>query len=247
MVGGVTPLHVLLVEDEPTLQRILGVVLADAGHVTESVGTAEQALERLSAGGYSLVVTDKNLPQANGHALLAEVRRWEAEGHAPIGVLMVTGYPSRDSVLEALSRDVDGYLVKPFRSLTQAVDHVQRIATTDLRARRLSQQRARVVAEVLRGDVRSLLGRAVAVLPAAKVAADVLRRAGAIVVSPDELDSAEVVVAGSIKDLAATAAVRPGLGHVLIEAHPSQQDLVLLIGIGGGSVVDPEALTRPLP
>jgi CheY-like chemotaxis protein len=245
MVGGDSSLRVLLVEDEPTLQRILGVVLADAGHTTESVGTAEQALERLATGGYSVVVTDKNLPQANGHVLLAEVRRWEAAGHAPIGVMMVTGYPSRDSVLEALSHDVDGYLVKPFRSLNQAVDHVQRIARADLRARRQSQQRSRLVAEVLRGEVRPLVGRAIAVLPAAKLAADPLRRAGAIVVSPDDLDSAEVVVAASMKDLAATAAVRPGLGHVLLDAHASQQDLVQLIGIGGGSVVDPETLARP--
>jgi CheY-like chemotaxis protein len=238
------PVRVLLVEDEPTLQRILGVVLADAGCQTESVGTAEQALERLAGGGFSLVVTDKNLPQANGHALLAEVRRWEADGRPPIGVMMVTGYPSRDSVMEALNRDVDGYLVKPFRSLTQAVDLAQRIIATDLGARRRAQRRARMVADALRGEAIALGGSAVAVLPAAKVAAEPLRRAGALVVTPDELDRAEVVVAASIRDLVATAAVRPGLGHVLLDAHASQQDLMQLIAIGGGSVVELEAAAR---
>jgi two-component system response regulator PhoP len=69
------PRSILLVEDEPTLQRILGSVLGDAGHRIEAVGTAEQALERLDDSDFDLVLTDKNLPRKSGLDLLGELRQ----------------------------------------------------------------------------------------------------------------------------------------------------------------------------
>ena len=52
---------ILLVEDEPTLQRILGSVLTDAGHAVESVGTAEAAL---TAARLALVDATRTVPCA---------------------------------------------------------------------------------------------------------------------------------------------------------------------------------------
>ncbi|HEY1100576.1 MAG TPA: response regulator, partial [Myxococcota bacterium] len=144
---------ILLVEDEPTLQRILGSVLGDAGHRVEAVGTAEQALERFDDGAeIDLVVTDKNLPRRSGLDLLAELRLLERRRQRPIGVVLVTGYPGRDSAARALDDDVDGYLVKPFRSLSHAVDDVQRVLATDLVARRAGTALARRLATALIGS-----------------------------------------------------------------------------------------------
>jgi CheY-like chemotaxis protein len=237
MVERVTPASILLVEDEPTLQRILGSVLGDAGHRVEAVGTAEQALERLEDGDFDLVLTDKNLPGKNGLELLAELRAWERTGRKPIGVMMVTGYPSRDTALQALAEDADGYLVKPFRSLTHAVDQVQLLLGCDLRVRREAQRRSRAVARALGGLPDDLGGQTVAVLAPAPVAG-ALRQAGATVVGADGLETAHVVVASSIGDLAAAAAAHPGRGLVLVDGGATFQDIVALIGAGGGAVVD---------
>lgn len=231
------PGSILLVEDEPTLQRILGSVLGDAGHRVEAVGTAEQALERLEDGDFDLVLTDKNLPKKNGLELLAELRAWERSGRKPIGVMMVTGYPSRDTALQALADDADGYLVKPFRSLTHAVDQVQVVLGADLGARRGAQRLARVVARTLGGLPEDLVGQTVAVLGVDR-APQALMKAGAVVVGAADLERASVVVAASVTDIAAAAAARPGLAHVLVDAGATFQDIVALIGAGGGAVVD---------
>jgi CheY-like chemotaxis protein len=235
------PGSILLVEDEPTLQRILGSVLGDAGHRVEAVGTAEHAIERLEDGDFDLVLTDKNLPKMNGLELLAELRAWERGGRKPIGVMMVTGYPSRDTALQALADDADGYLVKPFRSLTHAVDQVQVVLGANLRARREAQRRARVVARALGGLPEDLVGQTVAVL-GVDHAALALRKAGAVVVGGGGLERAGVVVAATLQDIAAAAVARPGLGHVLADAGATFQDVVALIGAGGGAIVDADLI-----
>jgi len=232
----VQPASILLVEDEPTLQRILGSVLGDAGHRVEAVGTAEHALERLEDGDFDLVLTDKNLPRMNGLELLAELRSWERGGRKPIGVMMVTGYPSRDTALQALADDADGYLVKPFRSLTHAVDQVQVVLGADLRARRAAQRLARVVARALGGLPEDLGGQTIAVLGVDRAAA-ALGRAGAVVVGGADLDRARAVVAATLQDITAAAVAHPGLAHVLVDGGATFQDIVALIGAGGGAIV----------
>jgi len=242
MSGRGRPASILLVEDEPTLQRILGSVLGDAGHVVEAVGTAEHALERLEDGDFDLVLTDKNLPKMNGLELLAELRAWERTGHKPIGVMMATGYPSRDTALQALADDAEGYLVKPFRSLTHAVDQVQVVLGADLRARRAAQRLARVVARALGGLPEDLGGQTIAVLGVDRAAA-ALGRAGAVVVGGADLERANVVVAATLQDITAAAVARPGLAHVLVDGGATFQDIVALIGAGGGAVIDGNLIT----
>lgn len=235
MVVGVKPRSILLVEDEPTLQRILGSVLGDAGHRVEAVGTAEQALERLEDGDIDLVLTDKNLPRKSGLDLLSEVRQQEKGGRKPLGVVMVTGYPSRDSALQALADDADGYLVKPFRSLTHAVEAVQRVLDADLTRRRPGPPLARRLAAVLSGLPDDVAGVTVAVIGVDGAAA-VLQAAGAVVVT--DPSAARAVVASNVDDLLAATAGREGVARVLVDGGATFQEVTALIGSGGGAIVD---------
>jgi CheY-like chemotaxis protein len=221
---------ILLVEDEPTLQRILGSVLGDAGYRVEAVGTAEQALERLEEGtDVDLVLTDKNLPRSTGLQLLADVRSAERHGRKPTGVVVITGYPGRDSALQALLADADGYLVKPFRSLSHAVDEVQRVLGSDLAGRRAAARSARQVVDAL-DDNGDVAGLRVQVLdrPAAGVA---LQNRGAIVVQ----HNADVVVAA---DIAALLAAPSTSGRVLLDRGATLADVIALIAAGGAAVID---------
>lgn len=237
--------NLLLVEDEPTLQRILGSVLSDSGHRVDGVATAEQALEHLERGGVDLVLCDKNLPAMSGIDLLAQLRvRWP-----DVAFVMVTGYPSRESALAVLANDGDGYLVKPFRSLSSAVEHVERLLTVDLPPRRAGADLARRIAQALAGlqvslppamPVATLLNdaqRAVQVRAA-------LEGAGARVVEVPQLPNVGPagLVAGRVEDVGAFARRRPGGSHVLLDAGVSFSDVVALIDAGGGAVVDPALL-----
>lgn len=235
MVVGLKPRNILLVEDEPTLQRILGSVLGDAGHHVEAVGTAELALERLEDGDIDLVLTDKNLPHQSGLELLSAIRHQEAAGRKPLGVLMVTGYPSRDSALQALADDVDGYLIKPFRSLTHAVEAVQRVLNTDLSKRRQGPPLARRLAAVLSGRPDDVAGIPVFVRDLAE-AGIVLASAGAVLV--DELAAAEAIVSANLDDLVIGSATTSGMACVFVDAGATLQDVTTLISCGGGAIVD---------
>jgi hypothetical protein len=54
----------------------------------------------------------------------------------------------------------------------------------------------------------------------------------------DQLDAATAVVAPNVQDVMAVAATRPGLAAVLVDAGATFQDVVALIGAGGGAIVD---------
>ncbi len=244
--------NILLVEDEPTLQRILGSVLSDAGHHVESVGTAEQALERLNDAArpdIDLVLSDKNLPAMSGLDLMEQVRELERRARRPIGFVLVTGYPSRDSALAVLAADGDGYLVKPFRSLSHAMDQIQGILDADLTLRRAGCPEARQLAQVLSGLPTAVpRGLAAAVLvDDASVAAKVrarLTEAGVGVQDVGNLpgQGRVAVAAGRVEDLQAFSRRRLGASLVLVDPGASFSDLVTLIGAGGGALCDPGLL-----
>lgn len=244
---------ILLVEDEPTLQRILGSVLTDAGHTVESVGTAEAALTRLEDTGapdVDLILSDKNLPAMTGLDLLTLVRESERSAGVTRGFVLVTGYPSRESALTVLAEGGDGYLVKPFRSLVHAAMEVRAVLEAPLDKRRVASRRARQVADVLGGVPASLeSGLSVSFLlddaEASARGKARLEGAGARVVSLPELERAEsaVLVAGRVEDLAAWAKQRPEAGLLLADGQASFNDVVALIGAGGGAVYDPRLVS----
>ncbi len=256
--------NILLVEDEPTLQRILGSVLGDAGHLVTATGTAEQAAELLGlsmkggagdASDIDLVLTDKNLPKLSGLDLLASVRAAEQHGRKLTGVILVTGYPSRDTALTALADDADGYLVKPFRSLSHAVEQIQRVLDADLVLRRQGPPLARRVAAVLAGLPETLTGVEVVVQGEAgsevvAVVTQAVTAAGARVVDaaapprPELRADSRVAVGTDVKALCALGKQRPGTGLVLLDAGASFGDIVEVITAGGGALVD-RALLAP--
>lgn len=249
-----TARHILLVEDEPTLQRILGSVLTDAGHQVESVGTAEQALERLgelSAPEVDLVLSDKNLPAMNGLDLLEQLREDERRRQLVRGFVMVTGYPSRESALRALELQCDGYMVKPFRSLIHAVKRIEEVLAQSLAVTRDAARTAHLTRAGLMGedvDLPEALGASV-MLDDETRRRRVEGRLGALGVAsvqPDRLTAHEgprVLIAGRSEDLVAYRTRDPAAGLVLIDGGASFGAIVELMSAGGATLLEPVRLT----
>ena len=63
--------RLLIVDDEENVVQILQDLFAERPYDVESVNTGEEALERVRAGGFDLVLTDINLPGADGMEVLA--------------------------------------------------------------------------------------------------------------------------------------------------------------------------------
>jgi two-component system chemotaxis response regulator CheY len=106
-------LKVLVVDDFPTMRRIVKNLLKQLGY--ENIDEAEdgaQALAKLKNGGYGLLITDWNMPVMEGIDLLKHLRADEALKDLP--VLMVTAEAEKDKVITAIKAGVDNYVVKPF-------------------------------------------------------------------------------------------------------------------------------------
>src|SRR5208283_586524 len=106
-------LNVLVVDDFPTMRRIVKNLLKQLGF--ENIDEAEdgaQALSKLRGGGYGLIVSDWNMPVMEGIDLLKHVRADEALKAIPF--LMVTAEAEKDKVITAIKAGVDNYVVKPF-------------------------------------------------------------------------------------------------------------------------------------
>jgi two-component system response regulator GlrR len=243
-----TSRHILLVEDEPTLQRILGSVLSDAGHEVEAVDSAELAVERLddaSEAEIDLVLSDKNLPEMNGLDLLDHVRAREAKTETSRGFMLVTGYPSRDSALRVLDGGGDGYLVKPFRSLVDAVNDVQRVLDRPRDARQRGHALASQLCQAVT-DGAALSGEVEASVLVDERALRVrleghLQHAGATLLPAEEAGRGgpRALVAARAGDLVRFAERHPGAALVLVDAAATFEDVVSVIAAGGGRFLDP--------
>jgi len=108
--SGATP-RVLVVDDEPSIRDVLSRTLSMAEHVVEATGDARIALDRLRLVDFDLLIADLRMPGMDGLSLIREARRLQPA----LKVIIVTGYSSEQSAIEAVNLGVVGYLIKPFR------------------------------------------------------------------------------------------------------------------------------------
>ena len=101
--------RVLVVDDEEVVRSLLVDLLKPEGLEIEICETGDAAVRLLEAKTFDLVITDKNLPGANG----LEVAR-AAQKRSPTPVILMTGYPSLETAQEGLDAGLIDYLEKPF-------------------------------------------------------------------------------------------------------------------------------------
>jgi two-component system response regulator GlrR len=102
--------HVLVVDDDADLLRLLSMRLNAAGYRVTAVDSAEAALARLDADRPQLVLSDVQLPGRDGLALFDEIRR----RHPALPVILLTAHGTIPDAVQATSRGVYTYLTKPY-------------------------------------------------------------------------------------------------------------------------------------
>lgn len=110
-------LKILVVDDFPTMRRIIRNLLKDLGY--ENVDEAEDGvmgLEKLRNGGFDFVVSDWNMPNLDGLEMLKQIRADDALSKLP--VLMVTAEAKKENIIAAAQAGANGYVVKPFTAAT---------------------------------------------------------------------------------------------------------------------------------
>lgn len=101
--------RILVGEDDEQVRRLMLDRLRQDGYVCEGVGTAQEVVAALDTGIYDLLITDVKMP---GNDTLSFLQACQS-GRPPVPVIVITGYPSVGTAVEAVRLSVVDYLVKP--------------------------------------------------------------------------------------------------------------------------------------
>jgi DNA-binding NtrC family response regulator len=128
-----TPKHLLIVDDEAALREAIAERLADHGFVVEQATNGEDALERLAAFAFDILITDLKLPGINGRQVLDSA----LERYPEMIAIVITGYGTVKDAVEAIKQGASDFIAKPFQF--DALMHVLRSA---MEQRRLKSENA---------------------------------------------------------------------------------------------------------
>ena len=103
--------RVLVVDDEASIRDLLSKTLALADYDVDVAPDGQVALERMRLCSYDLLITDLKMPGMDGLTVIHEARRL----HANLPVIIITGFSTEASAIEAANLGVSGYLTKPFK------------------------------------------------------------------------------------------------------------------------------------
>jgi excisionase family DNA binding protein len=103
--------RVLVVDDEASIRDLLSKTLALAEYDIDVAPDGRSALERMRMYAYDLLIADLKMPGMDGLTLIREAKRFKAD----LPVLIITGFSTESSAIEAVNLGVAGYLTKPFR------------------------------------------------------------------------------------------------------------------------------------
>ena len=127
------PKHLLIVDDETPLREAIAERLADHGFIVEQAANGEDALERLAAFAFDVLITDLRLPGINGRQVLEAA----LERYPDLIAIVITGFGTVKDAVDAIKHGAADFIAKPFQF--DALMHVLRSA---MEQRRLKSENA---------------------------------------------------------------------------------------------------------
>ena len=104
--------RVLLIDDDPGVSEVIGLLLEREGYGVQRAGTLKEAFARVEAGELDVVVTDLKLPDGTGLEVIGAIRA----RRPGLPIIMITSYSSMESAIAALRLGAVDYIIKPFNN-----------------------------------------------------------------------------------------------------------------------------------
>jgi len=109
---GVNAMNILLAEDNPVNQEVIGEILRRAGHQVQIAEDGEKALDALTSDeNYDLVLLDMNMPEVSGLDVLKQFRFMDTSAKTPVVMLSADALP--ETIRECREAGANNYLTKP--------------------------------------------------------------------------------------------------------------------------------------
>jgi two-component system KDP operon response regulator KdpE len=108
-VSGDSKARILVIDDEPQIRRLLEISLRAQGYAVSTASDGRTGIDELATRGADLVILDLGLPDMDGSAVLAEIRRWST-----VPVLVLSVRSREEEKVRLLDAGANDYLTKPF-------------------------------------------------------------------------------------------------------------------------------------
>jgi len=136
MLAEASPIRVLVADDERNFTQVLKMELGREGYVVDVAVDGREALGRLGASEYDVLVLDLKMPEVPGMEVLREIRSWEAGPE----VIVLTGHATVATAIEAMKLGAYDYLTKPCKTeelalLVRKASEKRRLLRENLRLR----------------------------------------------------------------------------------------------------------------
>lgn len=103
-------IKILVVDDEPIVIRSAKRILSVEGYDIEGANGGREAILKMEQTNYNLVLTDLKMPEVDGITLM----KWIRKSRPETGIVVITGYPSQETIKDALELGIIDYVPKPF-------------------------------------------------------------------------------------------------------------------------------------
>jgi response regulator RpfG family c-di-GMP phosphodiesterase len=127
--------RILVVDDEKVIREILSDFLKEEGYAVTTVEDGVAALEELHRASYNLVISDLKMPKMGGLELVQQI----TEESLPVLTVIMTGFGTVETAIEAMKRGAYDYILKPFK-----VEEVVHIVQRGLDRQRLQHENIRL-------------------------------------------------------------------------------------------------------
>jgi two-component system cell cycle response regulator len=138
------PCEVLLVDDDELVRERMALLLQKAGYRVTLAQSGDEALQMLDIQRYSVLITDWEMPNMDGLALIRNVRQRRGEGY--IYILLLTVRDGKRDVVTGLQAGADDYILKgaPPEELLARLETARRITILERSLRTAYQENRRL-------------------------------------------------------------------------------------------------------
>ena len=102
--------RIIVIDDDESIRKTLATILEDEGYSVDTAETGKEAILMTNADFYNVALIDVRLLDMDGTELLVRIK----ETVPRMRKIIITGYPTVHNAIEAVNRNADAYLVKPF-------------------------------------------------------------------------------------------------------------------------------------
>ena len=131
---------ILIVDDQEVMRNLLTSILEQEGYEVQSVSDGHTAVQRARKNKFHLFMVDIKMPGLNGIEVLKKIKEIDQDAQ----IVMITGYASLETAIEAIGNGASGYIEKPFDNIEYVINVVNRA----VEKRRLIDENRRKIFEL---------------------------------------------------------------------------------------------------